>query len=464
MALEIVILAAGQGSRMKSDLPKVLHTLAGKTLLDHVLQTADQLRPTRIHIVIGHQAERVRASTDTRSRQAEIQWVYQHEQLGTGHAVSQALPDIDPAATVLIMAGDVPLIQPDTLRPLCEPHTGINLLTAVLADASGFGRIVRTPDSGSVTAIVEHKDADEKQRAITEINTGVMAARAEKLANWLSRVKNNNAQKEYYLPDIISLAVEDSQAVNAMMADDILEIIGINSRAELARLERRFQQHQAEQLMAEGVGLADPGRIDIRGRLVAGRDCYIDINAVFEQEVSLGNDVRIGPNVLIRNSSIGNGCRIEANSVVDNARIEAGCQIGPFARIRPESILHSGSRVGNFVEIKKSEIGEGSKVNHLSYVGDSQVGRNVNIGAGVITCNYDGAYKHQTVIGDDVFVGSDCQLVAPVNIGDGATIGAGSTIIDDAPAGGLSLSRSKQIHKENWQRPVKETSKTKVKV
>jgi len=440
---------------MKSDLPKVLHILAGKSLLEHVLCCADELEPTKIHIVIGHQAERVRASIDSKQMNADIEWVQQHQQLGTGHAVAQALPGIDSASSVLILAGDVPLIQADTLRPLCEPDCGINLLTAVLPDASGFGRILRDSATDAVTAIVEHKDANQQQRSIREINTGVMAARASQLETWLARVKNNNAQSEYYLPDIIALAVSDNETVNAVVTHDIVQISGINSRGDLASLERRYQRQLADALMADGVGLADPRRIDIRGKLRTGRDCAIDINAIFEGHVTLGDRVKIGPNVLIRNSHIADDCIIEANSIVDSARIETFCQVGPFARIRPDTHLHSRAKIGNFVEIKKSIIGEASKVNHLAYVGDSKLGRRVNIGAGVITCNYDGANKHQTIIGDDVFVGSDCQLVAPVEIGAGATIGAGSTITKDAPADTLSLSRAKQIQFNNWQRPVK---------
>jgi bifunctional UDP-N-acetylglucosamine pyrophosphorylase/glucosamine-1-phosphate N-acetyltransferase len=437
----------------------VLHTLADKSLLEHVLSCADELAPCKIHIVIGHQSERVSASIDSLQTRAEINWVHQHQQLGTGHAVAQALPGINPSAHVLIMAGDVPLIQPDTLRSLCEPGPGVNLLTAVLPDASGFGRIIRDSATGAVTAIVEHKDADEQQLSIREINTGVMAANASRLENWLSQVENDNAQSEYYLPDIIAVAVNDNEPVNAYVAEDILQVSGINSRGELAMLERHFQRQLAEGLMENGVGLADPNRVDVRGNLITGRDCSIDINAIFEGEVTLGDRVIIGPNVLIRNSRIESDCVIEANSIVDGAHIATQCQVGPFARIRPDTHLHTGAKIGNFVEIKKSEIGAASKVNHLAYVGDSKLGRRVNIGAGVITCNYDGAHKHQTIIGDDVFVGSDCQLVAPVEIGAGATIGAGSTITKDAPAGKLSLSRVPQVHLNNWQRPVKDQVK-----
>jgi len=459
MSLEIVILAAGQGSRMMSGLPKVLHTLAGKSLLEHVVCCADELEPTKIHIVIGHQAERVKSALDDRQTNAEIQWVEQHQQLGTGHAVIQALPGIDASSSVLILAGDVPLIQADTLRPLCEPGSDINLLTAVLPDASGFGRVLRDPATTAVTEIIEHKDASDQQRSIREINTGVMAASAGQLETWLSRIKNNNAQSEYYLPDIIALAVSDNKTVNAVVTHDVVQISGVNSRQDLAKLERGYQRQLADQLMTNGVGLADPSRIDIRGELSTGRDCMIDINAIFEGEVTLGERVKIGPNVVIRNSHIGDDCVIEANSIVDSARIENLCQVGPFARIRPQTHLHSRAKIGNFVEIKKSEIGEASKVNHLAYVGDSKLGSRVNIGAGVITCNYDGVNKFQTIIGDDVFVGSDCQLIAPVEIGAGATIGAGSTITKDAPADTLSLSRAKQVQFNDWRRPVKDQAK-----
>jgi len=459
MTLEIIILAAGKGSRMKSDLPKVLHPLAGKSLLGHVVSAAECLKPKAIHIVIGHHAELVQASFADWASDVQINWVLQQQQLGTGHAVAQALPDIDPASTVLIMAGDVPMIQAQTLAPLCVCPSGINLLTAILDDASGFGRVIRDAQSQQVTSIVEHKDASEQQRAINEINTGVMAARASDLKKWLARVKNNNAQNEYYLPDIIALAVVDSLPVNAVVAEDPIQTMGINSRAELAALERQYQHRLANELMNSGVSLADPSRIDIRGTLSAGEDCYIDINAVFEQNVTLGKRVRIGPNVLIRNSRISDDCRIEANSVIDNADLASNCDVGPFARIRPETQLKAGSRIGNFVEIKKSIIGAGSKVNHLSYVGDSVVGERVNIGAGVITCNYDGAYKHQTIIGDDAFIGSDCQLIAPVEIGSGATIGAGSTIRKDAPQDKLTLTHTKQVSVRGWRRPSK-TSKS----
>lgn len=454
MSLEIIILAAGKGSRMKSALPKVLHTLAGKPLLSHVLEAAIALSPSKIHIVVGHQSERVKAiNIDT---QIPINWVLQTQQLGTGHAVSQAMPDIDTNSTVLIMAGDVPRIKASTLKPLCESNTGINLLTAIAGDASGLGRIIRD-DNNLVTEIVEHKDATPKQLEIQEFSTGIMAMNATQLSTWLDKVENKNAQQEYYLPDTIALAVSDGEQINATIAKEVEQVLGINSRAELATLERQHQVALANTLMQNGVGLADPARIDIRGSLTTGQDCFIDVNAVFEQKVTLGNNVTIGPNVMIRNSHIGDDCIIEANSVIDSAQIAAQCQIGPFARVRPETVLQTGSKIGNFVEIKKSNIGEDSKINHLSYIGDATVGRNVNIGAGVITCNYDGANKHQTIIGDDVFVGSDSQLIAPVEIGEGANIGAGSSIRKNAPANTLSMTPAKQIEIKRWKRPLKQT-------
>ncbi|MEE9447240.1 MAG: bifunctional UDP-N-acetylglucosamine diphosphorylase/glucosamine-1-phosphate N-acetyltransferase GlmU [Arenicellales bacterium] len=460
MALDIVILAAGKGSRMKSDLPKVLHTLAGKSMLAHVLDAADQLKPDNIHVVIGHRADAVKATIDSQQYTAKLHWAIQSEQLGTGHAVMQALPNINPDAMVLIMAGDVPLIEAETLIPLCAETHGVHVLTAIIDDASGFGRIVRDANN-QITEIVEHKDADESQLAIQEFNTGILSAQAKNLSDWLSRVENKNAQKEYYLPDIIALSMKDEKGVTASITHDTVQVMGINSRLELSRLERQYQIRLAEQFLDSGADIADPARFDVRGNLRLGKDCKIDINALFEGEVSLGDGVTIGPNVLIRNSQIGDHCTIEANSIIDHATVENQCIIGPFARLRPETHLLDNSKIGNFVEIKKSVIGIGSKVNHLSYIGDSTVGRNVNIGAGVITCNYDGANKHQTIIGDDVFVGSDCQLVAPVEIGQGATIGAGSTITRDAPADMLSLSRSKQMKLSGWERPTKSPSNNK---
>ena len=439
---------------MKSQLPKVLHSLAGKPMLLHVIDCAIKLNPKCIHIVVGHEARQIIAMVDAQSIDAEINWVEQKQQNGTGHAVAQAIDSIEEQSTVLIMAGDVPLIQADTVAPLTVVAQGVHLLTIELDDPTGFGRIVRTAD-GAVEKIVEHKDADAKQCAITEINTGVMAMPAKQLAAWLARLDNNNTQGEYYLTDVIGLAHADGFLVTAVVADEPNEVAGVNSRIELAKLERAYQQQKAEIYMREGVSFADPNRVDFRGECEFGKDVFVDINAIFEGSVTIGSGVKIGPNVLIKNSHIGNNCRIEANSVIEQSTVHEACEIGPYARLRPDTHLAAKAKIGNFVEIKKSDIGEGSKVNHLSYVGDSLVGNNVNIGAGVITCNYDGANKHQTIIGDDVFVGSDSQLIAPVEIGAGATIGAGSTIVKKVVAQKLALSRSPQRSIDGWQRPTK---------
>ncbi len=439
---------------MKSQLPKVLHSLAGKPMLLHVIDCAIKLNPKCIHIVVGHEAGQIIAMVNAQSIDTEINWVEQKQQNGTGHAVAQAIDSIEEQSTVLIMAGDVPLIQADTVAPLTAVAQGVHLLTIELDDPTGFGRIVRTAD-GAVAKIVEHKDADAKQRAITEINTGVMAMPAKQLATWLARLDNNNTQGEYYLTDVIGLAHADGFLVTAVVAGEPNEVAGVNSRIELAKLERAYQQQKAEIYMREGVSFADPSRVDFRGECEFGKDVFVDINVIFEGSVTIGNGVKIGPNVLIKNSHIGNNCRIEANSVIEQSTVNEACEIGPYARLRPDTHLAAKAKIGNFVEIKKSDIGEGSKVNHLSYVGDSLVGNNVNIGAGVITCNYDGANKHQTKIGDDVFVGSDSQLIAPVEIGAGATIGAGSTIVKNVVAQKLALSRSPQRSIDGWQRPTK---------
>ncbi len=456
--LEVIILAAGKGTRMRSSLPKVLHPLAGKPMLLHVLQTAAWLKPKKIHVVVGHGSDQVQAAVDQSGLSASINWVEQKQQNGTGHAVAQAMPSVAKNAVVLVMAGDVPLIQADTLKDLTKVETGIHLLTIDLPQPHGFGRIIRQ-DDGHVCAIVEEKDASEAQRAISEINTGLMAMPAAQLKDWLSHLDNNNAQGEYYLTDVIALAHADKQVVTAVVTDKQDEVTGINSRAELAQLERAYQLQLAHHYMAQGVSFADPARVDFRGDCAFGQDVHVDVNVVFAGEVRIGADVHIGPNTVITDSVIEDGCVVEANCVIEKAVLNHNCTVGPFARLRPETVLQQGARIGNFVEIKKSTIGVGSKVNHLSYVGDSEVGENVNIGAGVITCNYDGANKHQTIIGDNVFVGSDCQLVAPVTIATGATIGAGSTIVKDVKAGQLALSRSAQRAIEGWQRPSKRTKK-----
>ena len=454
MDLTVVILAAGKGTRMRSALPKVLHKLADKPLVQHVIDTAKSLNPNKIVVVYGHGGDIVPQTINDPS----IQWVEQKEQLGTGHAVAQAVDALDDSGRILVLYGDVPLVQQSTLSALVaqldDENVGVSLLTAVLTDATGYGRIVRDHQH-RVARIVEHKDANEAELAVKEVNTGILAASYADLCGWLKRLENNNAQGEYYLTDIIGMSVNDGKPVEASIIQREWEMAGVNNKKQLAELERQHQRNIAEQLMDNGVTLMDPARLDVRGVLNAGRDVTIDVNAVFLGEVTLGDNVQIGPNCVIKNCRIADNVSIHANSVLEDSIIDTGCDIGPFARIRPDSHLMANAKVGNFVEVKKSIIGEGSKVNHLSYVGDTTMGANVNIGAGTITCNYDGANKYKTIIEDDVFVGSDTQLVAPVTVAKGTTIGAGSTITKDTPAGKLTLSRSKQITLDGWQRPVK---------
>jgi len=453
MNLSIIILAAGQGTRMNSARPKVLHPLSGRPMLAHVLDTARSLQGTDIHVVIGHGAEQVRAELPD----VDVQWVLQAPQLGTGHAVAQAMPAVPDENAVLVMYGDVPLISKAALQPLCllAGQGMAAVLTAELDDPAGYGRILHHAD-GSICGIVEEKDASAKQKAIHEINTGFLAAPAARLRGWLAALDNSNAQGEYYLTDVIARAVTEGTSVRGITTDNIEEVMGINDRQQLAVQERCFQQRQAEACLQAGVTLLDPARFDLRGHLDAGQDVVIDINAVLEGQVTLGDRVSIGPNVSIRNATVGDDVTILANCVIEDAVIGAGSRIGPFARLRPDTLLAASTHVGNFVEIKKSEVGEGSKINHLSYVGDTTVGRGVNIGAGTITCNYDGANKHRTIIGDNVFIGSDTQLVAPVEVKDGATIGAGSTITREVPADELTLSRAPQKTRSGWKRPVKQ--------
>ncbi len=453
--LEVIILAAGQGTRMRSALPKVLHPLAGKPLLGHVLDTAQQLEPTGVHVVYGHGGKQVIDALEDQP----VHWAEQAEQLGTGHAVAAALPEVAEEATALILYGDVPLIGRDTLRRLVDAVAGehLVLLTAVLDDPHGYGRIIRDHE-GRVQRIVEQKDASAEERAVHEINTGMMAMPAARLKDWLGRIDNDNAQGEYYLTDIIAIARSDGVAVEAVVDDDLEEILGVNDRAQLAALERIYQRRRAQELMHAGTTLTDPGRFDLRGTLSVGRDVSIDVNVVIEGEVSLGDNVTIGANCVLRDAVIGEGTTVEPMTLIEQAQIGPRCQIGPFARIRPGTEMAEKAKVGNFVEVKKSRIGAGSKVNHLSYIGDTTMGSGVNIGAGTITCNYDGANKHQTVIGDGVFIGSDTQLVAPVEVADGATVGAGSTITKDAPADELTLSRSKQLTIKGWKRPTRNRS------
>ena len=453
MKLAVVILAAGKGSRMRSPLPKVLQPLAGRPLLGHVVDRARALNPATIHVVYGHGADAVRGHFDA---DQDLTWTLQERQLGTGHAVAQALQGIDDDATVLVLYGDVPLTSPTTLTQLLEHLDGhaLALLTVSLRDPAGYGRILRD-DAGNVQRIVEEKDASPVERKITEVNTGILAGRAGDLMTWLGAVNADNAQGEYYLTDCVGLAVAEGRTVNALTCHHPLEVMGVNDKLQLASLERAYQRQLAHDLMRDGVTVIDPDRIDIRGTVTVGQDVTIEPNALFEGDVKLGDRVYIGPNCVIRRAAIAADTRIDAHSVIEDAEIGCHCRIGPFARIRPETRIGDHAHVGNFVEIKKSEVGRGSKINHLSYVGDSSVGARVNIGAGTITCNYDGANKHRTVIGDDAFIGSDTQLVAPVTVGRGATIGAGSTVTKDAPDNELTLSRSKQITLKGWQRPVK---------
>lgn len=452
MNLEVVILAAGQGTRMYSDIPKVLHDLGGKPLLAHVLAAAQSLQAQGTHIVYGHGGEQVRERVDDGS----ANWVMQEEQLGTAHAVMQALPHVGADTLVLVLYGDVPLIEPDTLRRLVHAagEGTLALLTVELTDPRGYGRIIRD-SAGRVVKIVEEKDASAEELGVKEINTGFLAIPAAKLKSWVADVDNDNAQGEYYLTDVVAAAVREGYGISTCKPSTSWEVVGINNKAQLAQLERVYQQRRAHALMLQGVTLRDPARFDLRGELEAGRDVVIDANVLMEGKVVLGDGVQIGPNNAIRDSSIGAGTVILPNCVIEESELGKNCQIGPFARLRPGPRVADGAKIGNFVEIKKSDIGAGSKINHLSYVGDTTVGKNVNIGAGTITCNYDGANKYRTIIEDNVFIGSDTQLVAPVTVAEGATIGAGSTITKDAPAGELTLSRAAQKTRSGWKRPVK---------
>ena len=450
--LHVVILAAGQGSRMKSALPKVLHCVAGRPMLHHVIGTARQLGAEKIHTVIGHGGDKVR-ETITESL---VNWVVQEQQLGTGHAVAQALPHLPDDARVLVLYGDVPLTRTDTLNAMVEALdvNALGLLTVTLDNPQGYGRIVRNSD-GKVTSIVEQKDASAEQLEICEVNTGILAVAAKHLKAWLPALSNANAQGEYYLTDIIAMAVEHNLGISVSQPEDPFEVQGVNNRLQLAELERWFQKREAERLMTEGATLADPARIDVRGELTIGNDILIDVNVVFEGKVSLGNNVSVGPGCVIRDAVIADGAQINAHSVIEGAVIGANAQIGPFARIRPGTELAANTKIGNFVETKKAVVGEGSKINHLSYVGDTSLGRNVNVGAGTITCNYDGVNKFRTVIGDGVFVGSNTSLVAPVRIGAGVTVGAGSTITRNVEDNELAVARARQRNIEGWERPKK---------
>ena len=451
MSLQVIILAAGQGKRMHSALPKVLHHLAGRPLLAHVLDTARLLAPRRIFVVHGHGGADVKAAFEG----ADVEWIEQAEQRGTGHAVMQALPRVDPHCEALILYGDVPLVRADTLRRLVDAaRGGLAILTAEPPDPAGYGRIVRSA-GGSVERIVEHKEANATELGLREVNAGFLAASAAKLAHWLSGVQNRNAQKEYYLTDVIALAAGNGIAVAAVKAADWHEVAGINSMRELAELERAVQRMQAQRLLEAGVGLADPARLDVRGSLECGHDVWIDVNCVFEGKVALSDGVRIGPNCVLRNSAVAAGTEIRAFSLLEDAEVGARCRIGPYARLRPGASLAEDVHIGNFVEVKASRFGAGSKANHLSYVGDADVGARVNIGAGTITCNFDGAAKHRTVIEDDCFIGSDATLVAPVTIAKGSYIGAGSTISKNTPPGQLTVARARQVAVPGWNPPRK---------
>ncbi len=450
-SLNIVILAAGKGTRMQSLMPKVLHKLAGKALLQHVIDAAKQLNPSKIIVVYGYGGNAVPEAF----AHENIVWVEQKEQLGTGHAVQQAAPHLDQDATTLILLGDVPLLSRTSCETLLNKTKALGLLTVNKANPTGYGRIVRNAQT-AIEAIVEHKDATEQQRQITEVNTGIIAANNQHLKAWLAQLSNKNAQGEYYLTDIVALAVKDGYQIAAEVTNDESSVEGVNSKADLSGLERVYQMRYATALMNAGATLQDPFRIDVRGDLKIGKDVEIDVGCVFEGEVTLADNVKIGPYCVIKNSTIGSGTEIAAYTHIEQAHVNAGCKLGPYARLRPGAEIADHAHIGNFVEIKNSTIGDGSKVNHLSYVGDAIVGKNVNIGAGTITCNYDGANKFKTIIEDNAFIGSDTQLVAPVTIGEGATIAAGSTITRDAPAGQLTFCRAKEQKSiANWKRPVK---------
>ncbi|HQR25122.1 MAG TPA: bifunctional UDP-N-acetylglucosamine diphosphorylase/glucosamine-1-phosphate N-acetyltransferase GlmU [Steroidobacteraceae bacterium] len=454
MTLSVVILAAGQGKRMKSDLPKVLQPLAGKPLLAHVLDTARGLEAAATYVVYGHGGDKVPATFPG----VDVHWVLQAEQHGTGHAVAQAMPQVPDDHLVLVLYGDVPLVQMETLARLVAEagEHSISVLSVMLPDPTGYGRIVRD-GAGTVVRIVEHKDANAKERAIHECNTGLMCLPAGRLRRWLAALRNDNAQGEYYLTDVIVAAVKAGLKVRAVIAPTPTEVMGVNDKVQLAELEAAYRRQRATELMLAGATIVDPARFDARGPVTVGRDVFIDANVLLEGTVRLGDRVRLGPNVVVRDSEIGADTVIHPNCVIDRARIGAQCSIGPFARFRPSAELAAGVHIGNFVEVKNSVIGPGSKANHLSYLGDTTVGEKVNVGAGTITCNYDGANKWRTEIGDRVFIGSGTMLVAPVKVGAGATIGAGSTITRDVPEDMLTLERSKQVTVPGWQRPVKKT-------
>ena len=447
----VVILAAGKGTRMYSDLPKVLHLLAGKPMVQHVIDTAKSIGASDIHLVYGHGGDLLKEKLGEQN----LNWVLQAEQLGTGHAMQQAAPSFQDDEDIVMLYGDVPLIAKDTLDRLIEvkPQGGIGLLTVILDNPTGYGRIIR--ENNEVVGIIEQKDATEEQRKIQEINTGIMVASGKDFKRWLAQLNNDNAQGEYYITDIIALAHKEGNKVATVHPSRLSEMEGVNNRLQLAALERVYQKEQAEKLLLAGVMLIDPERFDIRGTLTHGRDIIIDTNVIIEGNVTLGNNVQIQSGCILRDCVIGDNSIISPYSVIENSELLSECTVGPFARLRPGAKLAAKAHVGNFVEMKNASLGLGSKAGHLSYLGDAQIGDNVNIGAGTITCNYDGANKHKTIIGDDVFVGSDTQLVAPVSVAKGATIGAGTTVTRDVNEDELVVSRVKQMHIKNWQRPIK---------
>ncbi|KID04520.2 bifunctional UDP-N-acetylglucosamine diphosphorylase/glucosamine-1-phosphate N-acetyltransferase GlmU [Hafnia alvei] len=450
-SLSVVILAAGKGTRMYSDLPKVLHPLAGKPMVQHVIDTALKLGAQNVHLVYGHGGDLLKEKLSDQP----LNWVLQAEQLGTGHAMQQAAPHFSDDEDVLMLYGDVPLISGETLQRLlaAKPQGGIGLLTVKLANPTGYGRIVRENDN--VVGIVEHKDATAEQHKINEINTGILVASGRDLKRWLGKLNNNNAQGEYYITDIIALAHQEGHRIEAVHPERLSEVEGVNNRLQLSALEREYQSEQAQKLLLAGVMLLDPARFDLRGELIHGRDISIDTNVIIEGTVKLGDRVRIGTGCVLKDCVIGDDCEISPYTVIENSTLATECTVGPFARLRPGADLAEKAHVGNFVEMKKARLGKGSKAGHLSYLGDAEIGDNVNIGAGTITCNYDGANKFKTIIGDDVFVGSDTQLVAPVTIGNGVTIAAGTTVTKNVAEKELVLSRVKQTHIQGWKRPVK---------
>ncbi len=451
MKLEVIILAAGQGTRMKSPLPKVLHPVAGQPMLAHVIATARRLEPEAIHVVVGHGAGEVKAALP----EADLHWVEQAQQLGTGHAVLQALPGLADDSIALVLYGDVPLITDQTLRPLAEAaQARPALLTARVADPAGYGRVLRDA-AGEVQSVVEHRDATPAQLAIDEINTGVIAAPVSLLRRYLPEVGNGNSQGEYYLPDILAMAVAQGVGVTAQPAPSEIEILGVNDRLQLSRVEREFQLRQAHALLRDGVAISDPARVDIRGSLRCGAGVSIDINTLFEGEVELGDGVAIGPNCVLKNTRVAAGAQVHAMSLLEGAEVGEGASVGPFARLRPGTRLAGGSRIGNFVETKNATVGSGSKVNHLSYIGDCEIGEAANIGAGTITCNYDGVNKHRTSIGDGVFVGSNSTLVAPLEVARGGFVAAGSTVTQAVAEDELAVGRGRQRNIQGWRRPGK---------